>query len=108
MAWASSGIWWWRATSRRRSPLSPHEGRGEGRSTSPLRDALVPVQHLLAVPVQHAVESADVVVDLLEILDPVRLAADVGMDSDGAELRPRLALGVEPVELVDGALQEVF
>src|SRR5712692_1979981 len=40
----------------------------------------VPVEDLLAVPVQHAVVLVHVVVNLLEIFDPVRLPADVGMD----------------------------
>src|SRR3954466_13742050 len=71
-------------------------------------NALIPVEDLRAVPVQHALVLVDVLVDRLKIFDPVRLAADVGMDRQRADFRARLALGVEPVELVDGALQEII
>ena len=66
--------------------------------------AVVPVEDLLAVPVHDAVELVHVVVDLLEILDPERLAADVGMDRERQDLRAILALLIQPVEAVDGAL----
>jgi hypothetical protein len=36
----------------------------------------IPVEDLCAIPVQHALEALDIVVDRLEILDAVRLAAD--------------------------------
>src|SRR6476646_6174783 len=42
-----------------------------------LGNAAVPVEDLLAVPVQHAFVLVHVVVDLLEIFDPARLPADV-------------------------------
>src|SRR5450759_579797 len=70
-------------------------------------NAPVPVENLLAVPVQHAVVLVHVVVDRLEIFDAVRLAADVGVDRQRAELGALFALGVEPVELIDGALEQV-
>ena len=70
-------------------------------------DRLVPVEDLHAVPVQHAVEAAHVVVDRLEILDPVRLAADVGMDRQRHDLGAVAAFGVEPVELIDRALEQI-
>src|SRR5665213_2606326 len=70
-------------------------------------NAAIPVENLLAVPVQHALVLVHVVVNLLEIFDPVRLAADVRMDRQRAELRARLALGIKPVELVDGALEQI-
>src|SRR5512139_135848 len=38
-----------------------------------LGNAAVPIEDLLAVPMQHALVLVHVVVDLLEILDPVRL-----------------------------------
>src|SRR5258706_9153604 len=40
----------------------------------------IPVEDLLAVPVQHAFELGDALVHLLQVLDAERLAADVGMD----------------------------
>src|SRR6202035_4427304 len=71
------------------------------------RDALIPIEDLGAVPVQHAVETLHVVVDLLEIFYPVRLAADVGVDRQRHDLGALLALLVEPVELVLGAAEQV-
>src|SRR3954463_7964124 len=70
-------------------------------------NALIPVEDLRAVPMQHALVLVDVLVDRLEIFDPVRLPADVGMDRQHADFRAFLALGVEPVELIDGAFQEI-
>src|SRR5215471_14833950 len=72
-----------------------------------LRNAAVPVEDLLAVPVQHAFVLVHVVVDLLEVFDPVRLPADVGVYRQGAEFGALCALGVEPVELVDRALEQI-
>src|SRR5437867_6344528 len=42
----------------------------------------VPIEDLLAVPVQHAFEFGDALVHLLKVLDAERLAADVGVDGD--------------------------
>src|SRR5262245_28322739 len=56
----------------------------------------IPVENLRSVPVQHALESADVVIDRFEVFDPMRLAADVRMDCERHDLRTVLALGVEP------------
>src|SRR5581483_3222581 len=67
----------------------------------------VPVEDLFAVPMQHTVEAADIVVNLLEIFDPMRLPADVGVDRERHDLRALGALGIEPVELVDGALEQI-
>src|SRR6185503_13661024 len=67
----------------------------------------VPVEDLSAVPVQHALEPTDMVVDRFEILDAMRLAADVGMDRKRHDLGPALSLGIEPVELIDRAPSEI-
>src|SRR3979411_702763 len=71
-------------------------------------DALVPVEDLRAVPMQHAVEAADIIVDLLEIFDPVRLPADIGVDRQRHDLRAVLAFVIQPVELILGAPQQVL
>src|SRR5512136_291631 len=72
-----------------------------------LGNAAVPVEDLLAVPVQHALVLVHVVVDLLEIFDSVRLPADVGVDRQRAELRALRALGIEPVELINATLEQI-
>src|SRR4026208_2385398 len=46
----------------------------------------IPIQYLLAVPVQHAVVARDMVVDLFEILDAMRLARNVGVDRERDDL----------------------
>ena len=66
-------------------PARSRSGRASAPTTpsgpaEPLLLRPVPVEDLLAVPVQHAVVPRHMVVDRLEILDPVRLAGDVGMD----------------------------
>jgi hypothetical protein len=61
------------------------------------------VQNLLAGPVHDAVEAARVIIDRFQIFDPVRLAADVGVDGERENFCPLFALGVKPIELVDGA-----
>src|SRR5262249_39265790 len=73
-------------------------------SSFDLGNAAVPVEDLLAVPVQHAFMLVHVIVDLLEIFDPVRLPADVGVDRQCAEFGAGRALAIKPVELVDGAI----
>src|SRR6185437_6131747 len=72
-----------------------------------LGNAAVPVEDLFAVPVQHAFVLVHVVVDLLEIFDPVWLAADVRVDRERAEFRALGAFGVETVELVLHQLQQI-
>jgi hypothetical protein len=47
------------------------------------------------------------VVDSFEVFDPVRLAADVGMDRDRHDLGALGALAIEPLEAVDAALREI-
>src|SRR4030088_784501 len=59
---------------------------------------VVPIEELFAVPVQHAVELLDVVVDGFEVFDTERLTADVRMHRERKDLRPNLALFIEPVE----------
>src|SRR6266542_3408435 len=80
----------------------PRRGRGSAARRQ------IPVEDFEPVPVQHAVEAAGVVVDRFEVFDPVRLAADVGVDRERHDLRALLALGVEPVELVDRALEQIL
>ena len=53
-------------------------------------------------------ELVDVVVDRLEILDPERLSADVGVDRDRHDFRPIPALFIQPVEAVDRALEHMI
>src|SRR6185437_7250121 len=55
-------------------------------------NAVVPVENLRAVPVQHALVPIDVVVDRFEIFDAMRLARNVGMDGERADLGARRAL----------------
>ena len=66
-----------------------------------LRLRQIPIENLLAVPVQHAVVARHVVVDRFEIFDAMRLARDVGVDRERDDLGALRAFGVEPVELVD-------
>src|SRR6476620_11778378 len=72
-----------------------------------LGNAAVPVEDLLAVPVQHTLVLVHVVIDLLEVLNPVRLPADVGVDRQRADFRALRAFSVKPIELVDGALEQI-
>src|SRR5665213_4332738 len=60
---------------------------------------LIPLQNLLAVPVQHALVAVDVIIDRFEIFDAVRLAADVRMNGKRDDLGALFALFIEPVEL---------
>src|SRR5579863_187019 len=87
----------WRAA-RERSWLRPRLGDL----------ALIPVENLLAVPVHHAFVPVDIVIDRFEIFDPERLAGNVGVDRNRYDLRPFPALRVEPVETVDGALEQMI
>src|SRR4051794_18318661 len=66
----------------RRAAAGPLAERGLGGDSGLglLGGGQVPVEDLGSVPVQHAFEASDMVVDRFEILDTVRLAADVGMD----------------------------
>src|SRR5271156_6826550 len=68
----------------------------------------IPVQNLLAGPVYDAVKAAGVLVDRLEIFDPMRLAADVRVNSKGEDFRPLPAFSVKPVELIDGAAHQIL
>src|SRR5258708_23264835 len=68
----------------------------------------VPVEDLLAVPVHDAFEPVHIVVDRFEKLDPERLAADVGMDCERQDFRADLALFVQPVEAIYGALEQMI
>src|SRR5258708_1826932 len=67
----------------------------------------VPLQYLLAVPVQHAFRLGDGLVHLLEVLDAERLAADVGMDGDRHDLRALGAFLVQALEAVDALSRPV-
>src|SRR5262245_29555413 len=40
----------------------------------------IPVEDLGAVPMQHALEAARMIVNRFEVFDAVRLAADIGVD----------------------------
>ncbi len=42
--------------------------------------ALIPVEDVVAVPEQHVAEAGRIIVDGFQILDPVRLARNVGVD----------------------------
>src|SRR6516165_9200840 len=68
----------------------------------------VPVEDFGAVPVQHTLETARIIVDRFEVFDAVRLAADIGMDRQRHDLGAALSLGVEAIELIDRALGEVL
>src|SRR3954469_4635436 len=57
----------------------------------------VPIENRDPVPVQNTLESARVLVDLLKVLHPVRLAADVGVDGQRHDFRPPPTLRIEPV-----------
>ena len=74
---------------------------GSGTSSS----ALEPLVDLLAGRHPDALLAPDVVVDRLEVLDPVRHAVDVGMHGDRHHPRLLGALEVEPVELVAHAFE---
>src|SRR5689334_25229299 len=77
------------------------------RSSLDLGDAAVPVENLLAVPVQNACVFVHIVVDLFEIFDPVRLPGDVGMDRKRADFCALRAFGAEPTQLVDPAHAQI-
>src|SRR5208282_6914118 len=68
----------------------------------------IPPQNLLAGPVLDAIEPARVVIDCFEIFDAVRLAAEIGMNGERENFCAFLALGVEPIELIDRALGEII
>src|SRR5579864_6839145 len=58
----------------------------------------VPVENLLARPVQHAVEFCKIFVDRFEILDARGLAAQVRMNRDGQNLWPARSFFVQTIE----------
>src|SRR3954462_3776207 len=93
--WSGPGM---SRSGRHCAPTSP-SGPAEPRLLGP-----VPVEQLHPVPVHHAGLLRDVIVEGLEILDPVRLAGDVGVDGERHDLRPLRPFLIQPVELVDGAL----
>src|SRR5438309_2979433 len=70
--------------------------------------AVVPVEDLLAIPVNNTLELVEVLVNRLKIIDPEWLAADVGMDRQRQDLRAMLALLIEPGEAIDGALEQMI
>src|SRR5690348_7928070 len=107
--WKGSGRWWRCGAGGWRVPACfPERGRvnrpraaGLQGSGSHIREAQmwgtvyphsagaclqVPVQNLLAVPVQDTLALGDVIVDGLQVLDAEGVAADVGVDGDGHDL----------------------
>src|SRR5262245_26055789 len=73
-----------------------------------LGDGEIPVEDLGAVPMQHALEAARMIVNRFEVFDAVRLAADIGMDRQRHDLGAVLSLGIETIELIDRALGEIL
>src|SRR5688500_987727 len=78
--------------------------RASGPGASPAR-ALVPLVDLLAGGHPHALLLPDVVVDGLEVLDPVRHAGVVGMDGQRHHARLMRALGIQAIEVIDAAAE---
>src|SRR6185437_5641380 len=85
------------------SPAMMKHWRCSRRSSGPR----IPFQNLFAGPEQHTVMTAGVVIDRFKIFDAMRLATDIGVDRKGEDFDALFALGVEPVELVDRALQKI-
>src|ERR1700733_12562187 len=61
----------------------------------------IPLQNLLAGPIEHAIEAADVFIDGFEIFDAVRLPADIGMDGNRKDLCALFSFGIKPLELIE-------
>src|SRR5262249_41916318 len=59
-----------------------------------LGNAAVPVEDLLAVPVQHTLVLVHIIIDLFEVFDSVRLPADVRVDRQRAEFRAFFAFSI--------------
>src|ERR1700733_7486134 len=70
--------------------------------------AFIPIENLLAVPVHDAFELVHIIINRFEIFDPERLAGDVGMDRQRQDFRPIRALGIEPIETVNRALEQMI
>src|SRR5438094_8445485 len=87
----------WRRTSTRWSSARG----GSGTSSS----ALEPLVDFFAGRHPHALLAPDVVVDRLEVLDPVRHPVDVRVHRERHHSRLLGALEVEPVELIEHALE---
>src|SRR5262245_41408962 len=77
------------------------------RGSLDLGDSSVPIENLLTVPMQNAFVLVHVVVDLLEVLYPMRLSTNVGMNCQRADFRALRAFGVEAVKLIDRTLQQI-
>src|SRR5687767_827191 len=94
---------------RRSSSASAARSFSRGRSACALPHssscALVPVKDLLSGPRFHAGALPDVLVQLFQVADAVRRAADVGMDADRHHARGLLAVQVQAIEVVDAAAQ---
>src|SRR5207247_9396374 len=89
---------------RRRRGACDSEPRALGAASELAAPALPPRVDLLAGGEPDAFLPTQVVVDLLEIADPVRHAVDVGMHGDRHHPRRLRALGVHAIELVAAAL----
>src|SRR5439155_23781951 len=87
------------------SPRTPTRWSSAPDSSGTSSSALEPLVDLLARRHPDAFLAADVVVDRLEVLDPVRHPVDVGVHGDRHHPRLRGALEVKPVELVAHALE---
>src|SRR4051794_20417565 len=90
-------------------PSPSRKGRGDaGANSSPLLRSLPPVEDLLAVPEEDAWRSGDAIEDALEIFDPERRAADVGVDGDRHDPRRLGALLVQALEIIHAAALELL
>src|SRR5215471_15190433 len=91
-----------------RQPQAERRALGREPRLCGLGDGEIPVDDLGAVPMQHALEAARVIVNRFEVFDAVRLAADIGVDRQRHDLGAALALGIETIELIDRALGEIL
>src|SRR5512145_2188353 len=99
-SWKSRSV-----SSGKRRSSSQRAARSLSRGSSASAFSQIPVKNLLPLPYQHAGPLPDVLVELLEIADAVRHAADVGMDAERHHARRFLSLRIQPVEVVDAATQ---
>jgi hypothetical protein len=73
-------------------------------ASDPARLSSVPVQNFRTGHHRHAVMAENIIVERLDIFDPVRRAGQIGMDGYGHDARIVRALEVKAIELIDATL----
>lgn len=95
------------------TPQCPCNGEGYGglsklRPRSSITLLSIPVQYLFPSPKQHTRIPFHVLVDLFEVLNPMRRASDIRVYRDRHDSCRVLALLIESVELITGPIKRRY